>query len=201
MRSQGAAVFKWSVTYLNMPAFLTAVTWEICAWRLQRSGNRSPRIGTWTPAGEGVVAAGGCPPGLPVKSQPGAHTCRTGSRFTGQSGGTGDPIDMRLLIPLTAVLYLLPFATNAQNGADQCHAVEMAERRVGGLEFGHIDNPLRAPIVGHDFWGRVVGQHDDTSLTGPSGVFRFEKLPPGVYFFVAVAQGFQSRLWLSCYRA
>jgi hypothetical protein len=119
---------------------------------------------------------------------------------------------MRLLIAITAVLSLLTFSGKAQALTEQCQQVAMAERASGGFEFGHIDNPLDAPIVGRDFWGHVVGKHDDqprasasvqlrgkgtngkilTSKTGPSGVLRFDHLPTGVYFFVAVARGFQS---------
>jgi hypothetical protein len=121
-------------------------------------------------------------------------------------------VEMHLLIAITAVLSLLTFSGKAQALTEQCQQVVMAERASGGFGFGHIDNPLEAPIVGRDFWGRVVGKHDDqptasasvqlrgkgthgkivTSETGQSGVFRFDNLPPGVYFFVAVARGFQS---------
>jgi hypothetical protein len=119
---------------------------------------------------------------------------------------------MRLLIAAPAVLSLLTLAAKAQTGADQCPQVIVAERALGGFDFGHIDNPLEGPIIVRDFWGRVVGKHDDeprasasvqirgkgtkgkilTSQTGSTGVFRFENLPPGIYFFVAVARGFQS---------
>jgi hypothetical protein len=119
---------------------------------------------------------------------------------------------MRLLMAIPAVLLLVTYSGKAQPLAEQCQKVVTSERALGGFDFGHIDNPLEAPIVGRDFWGRVVGEHDDqprasasvqlrgkgtkgkiqTSQTGPSGVFRFENLPTGMYFFVAVAPGFQS---------
>ena len=77
---------------------------------------------------------------------------------------------------------------------------------------GHIGNRFSEPIVRREFSGIVVGEHDgeprDSSLvqirgkgtkglikkvrTKASGAFRIRTLPPGEYFFVAVAPGFQS---------
>jgi hypothetical protein len=119
---------------------------------------------------------------------------------------------MRLPIRLLFFLWLLPLCTAAQTIADRCRSVMTAERARGGFEMGHIDNPLSEPIVQRDFRAIVLGEHDgeprDSALiqvrgegtkglirktrTSLSGAFRAEHLPPGTYFFVAVAPGFQS---------
>lgn len=119
---------------------------------------------------------------------------------------------MRLPVQLGCFLCLLPLCSTAQMIADQCRSVMAAERARGGFEMGHIDNPLAEPIVQRDFSGIVLGEHDgeprDSALvqvrgkgtkglirktrTNSSGAFRAGPLQPGIYFFVAVAPGFQS---------
>ena len=125
-------------------------------------------------------------------------------------------IEMRLLIAAQTVLSLVTFAANAQTVVDQCHQVVIAERALGGLRWIRI-RPYRQPAPRPDCRARLLGtcpwkarQSAEgvgigadprgkgtkgkmvTSQTGSSGVFRFENLPQGVYYFVAAAQGFQS---------
>ena len=115
-------------------------------------------------------------------------------------------------VRLMSILLLLPLYSNAQTITDQCRSVITAERFTGGFDMGHIDNPFSEPIVRQEFRGIIVGEHDGeprpSSLvqirgkgtkglikkvrTKASGSFRLRALPPGVYFFVAVAPGFQS---------
>lgn len=119
---------------------------------------------------------------------------------------------VRLPARLIPLLMALPLCSTAQTIADQCRSVVTAERFTGGFDMGHIDNPFSEPIVRREFSGIVVGDHDgeprDSSLvqirgkgtkglikkvrTKASGAFRIPTLPPGEYFFVAVAPGFQS---------
>jgi hypothetical protein len=107
---------------------------------------------------------------------------------------------------------MLPLSSTAQTLIDQCRSVEANERRSGGFEFGHIDNPYGAPIVAREFTGVILGGHDEQPResalvqvrgegtkkptirlrTDRSGTFRVRHLPPGPYFFVSVARGFQS---------
>jgi hypothetical protein len=119
---------------------------------------------------------------------------------------------VRLSVRLMPLLLLLPLCSTSQTIADQCRSVVTAERFTGGFDMGHIDNPFSEPIVRREFSGIVGGEHDgeprDSSLvqirgkgtkglikkvtTTASGAFRIPALPPGYYFFVAVAPGFQS---------
>ena len=119
---------------------------------------------------------------------------------------------MRSPIRVLSFLWLLPLCSTAQTIAEQCRSVIAVERALGGFEMGHIDNPLSEPIVRRDFSGIVLADHDgqprDSALiqlrgkgtkgvikkarTNASGEFRAPALPPGIYFFVAVAPGFQS---------
>ena len=86
------------------------------------------------------------------------------------------------------------------------------ERAAGGFEMGQIDNSYGEPIVRREFSGVIIGKHDgqpresallqvrgegtkgllNKVVTNRWGAFRVRHLPPGAYFFVAVAQGFQS---------
>jgi hypothetical protein len=122
-------------------------------------------------------------------------------------------VEMRPLAFVPVLIFcFLPQGGRAQAVNNLCRSVVAAETHTGGFEFGHIDNRVDAPIVDREFKGRVIGEHNQQSLdsalvqlrgkrtrgavvkirTGPSGDFRFPSLPPGPYFFVAVAEGFQS---------
>lgn len=111
-----------------------------------------------------------------------------------------------------AIVFMLPLGSTAQTLVNQCRSAEANERGSGGFEFGHIDNPYGAPLVVREFTGIILGQHDgqprESALvqvrgegtkkqtakvrTDRSGAFKVPHLPPATYFFVAVAQGFQS---------
>jgi hypothetical protein len=138
--------------------------------------------------------------------------------FSAELGGPSHAYGVRMMgvvrLPVRPMplLLLLPLCSTAQAIADQCRFVVTAERFTGGFDMGHIDNPFSEPIVRREFSGIVVGLHDgeprDSSLvqirgkgtkglikkvkTKASGAFRIPPLPPGQYFFVVVAPGFQS---------
>src|ERR1035437_2920854 len=119
--------------------------------------------------------------------------------------------NMPRLVYLMVVVFILPPSSTAQTLVNQCRSVEAIERGSGGFEFGHIDNPYGTPIVIREFTGVILGQHDELPResalvqvrgegtkkqiakvhTDRSGAFRVLHLPPGTYFFVSVAQGFQ----------
>jgi hypothetical protein len=119
---------------------------------------------------------------------------------------------MRLLASLAILVIAFSPTGAAQSDADQCRSIEKSERWRGGFEFGHIDNRYGDPIVAREFKGVVSGEHDGqpmksalvqirgegtkakilTTRTDNSGRFRFRDLPAGLYFIVAVTEGFQS---------
>jgi hypothetical protein len=157
------------------------------------------------------------PPALEINTLSQRSTAPAGL-FNAELGGPSHAYGVRMMgvvrlpVRLMPLLLLLPLCSTAQTIADQCRSVVTDERFTGGFDMGHIDNPFSEPIVRREFSGIVVGEHDgeprDSSLvqirgkgtkglikkvrTKASGAFRIPALPPGKYFFVAVAPGFQS---------